>query len=241
MPPHSSNTRTSTFSRNTTAATSSSKRRQRESSSASTKPVPKRPAWDIRDMEDQLQDNEDTIHNLEKYRDSLRGVNTKEMILQISKTKADLKAIEKKNRLEIEGLKDKQLIHEQELEDKKLIYKVQIPLLEEEIKQAKQELLELEQQSDQETIDHAQLQAKAVECTKAFKELKMQIKELMSKTEHGEELLAEREQLIDQETKELEKETEKLDKLRQKLKEEERLRHHLEATVDELKAKMAFL
>lgn len=43
--------------------------------------------------------------------------------------------------------------------------------------------------------------------------------------------------MIDQETKELEKETEKLDKLRQKLKEEERLRHHLEATVEELKAK----
>lgn len=76
----------------------------------------------------------------------------------ISKHGDICQAIEKKNRLEIEGLKDKQLIHEQELEDKKLIYKVQIPLLEEEIKQAKQELLELEQQSDQETIDHAQLQ-----------------------------------------------------------------------------------
>lgn len=191
----------------------------------------------MQDMEDQLQDNEDTIHDLEKYRDSLKGVNTKEMILQISKTKAGLKALEKQNRLEIEDLKDRQLIHEQELEDKKLIYKVQIPLLKEEIKQAKRELSELEQQSDQETMDHAQLQAKAVECTKAYKELKMQIKDLLSKTEHGEELLAEREQLIHQETKELEKETAKLDKLRQKLKEEERLRLHLEATVKELKAK----
>lgn len=31
---------------------------------------------------------------MEKYRDSLKGVNTKEMILQISKTKADLKVIQ---------------------------------------------------------------------------------------------------------------------------------------------------
>lgn len=62
--------------------------------------------------------------------------------------------------MEIEDLKDRQLIHEQELEDKKLIYKVQIPLLKEEIKQAKRELSELEQQSDQETMDHAQLQVR---------------------------------------------------------------------------------
>ncbi|KAJ8651927.1 hypothetical protein O0I10_012498 [Lichtheimia ornata] len=221
-------------------ATANGDTKSKNNNAAGQQPKP-RPHWDIRgrirDMEERLQQDQEKIAELEKYRDGLMStVEDKESEIQeytrrLGEADAELKTLEKKHKQEIEDTQARCNARIQELEDKQQHRRRQIANAEMDLEDVKRKMDDAQRNANKALEEHQALKKTIDEATDTYKHVEGQLINLKLKVTKADSLVLERNQRIERLTKELEQETKKADELESKYQDEQRLLQQLSDTI----------